>query len=192
MKDVNKFINYNNSQVILLVDKENLKEENVLSDFFSQIIKKRKNVIFFSERKCSDNIAEKMLYVKDNGYLSRNSIEKISRYLRKIKLIDDIDVIYFDDILEIDTEKIYIMGVGDIISIIINKIKMISNYLRIPIILRLQSNINTEMYEKNPYDILGTFCKKEKIKSSIDKIIMIDSEESENVKVIYKKENVIQ
>ena len=83
------------------------------------------------------------------------------------------------------------MGRGDIISIIIKKLKKLSKELNIPILVTAPANIETREFKENPIKALSYFCKEQSAKDYVDKIILINGNIKDNNMNFIKKNKFI-
>ena len=102
------------------------------------------------------------------------SFANIERISKQLKSRTDIKLILIDDLITIDTNAFYFMGAADIRSIIIQQLKELSLELDIPIVATAPTNFDKKQFNENPIKSLEFFCKSEKVKDFVDKIIYLE------------------
>ena len=150
-KALDEALNIKENKLIILVCKptvERLLKTNIADDIKKQNIP----VVIFS-------------FVK---------LERILNRSRQLKSRTGIKLILIDDLISITTNSFYFMGEGDIKSIIIQQLKELSIQLDIPIIVTAPTNLDKKQFNENPIKALDFFCKSEKVKEYVDKIIFLE------------------
>lgn len=104
------------------------------------------------------------------------NIERILNRCKQLKSKSDIKLILIDDLITISTNSFYFMGTGDIRSIIIQQLKELALELDTPIVATAPTNLNKNQFNENPIKSLDFFCKLEKVKDDVDKIIYLEDE----------------
>jgi len=104
-------------------------------------------------------------------------IERISNRCKQLKSRSDIKLILIDDLITISSNSFYFMGQGDIKSIIIQQLKELSIELDTPIVATAPTNLDKNQFNESPIKSLDFFCKSEKVKDFVDKIIFLEEEQ---------------
>ena len=102
------------------------------------------------------------------------SFANIERISKQLKSRTDIKLILIDDLITISTNAFYFMGAADIRSIIIQQLKELSLELDIPIVATAPTNFDKKQFNENPIKSLDFFCKSEKVKDYVDKVIYLE------------------
>lgn len=198
MKKLNleKIINTNKPELTFLVGKTLCGKTKIIQEITKSMIKKHIPTLLFC--------FEMPKIITINNIIERNSselelnnlgihlgtscyIEKMYDQIKELKIKENIKFIIIDGICSILTEKIYIMGRGDIISIIIKKLKELSKELNIPILVTAPANIETREFKENPIKVLSYFCKEQSAKDYVDRIILLNGNIKNNNMNFIKK-----
>lgn len=194
--DLEKIINTNKPELTFLVGKTLCGKTRLIQEITKKMIKKHIPTLLYCfempKTITINNIIERNsseLELNNLGiYLGTSCyIEKMYDQIKELKLKENIKFIMIDEICSILTEKIYIMGRGDIISIIIKKLKELSKELNIPILVTAPANIETREFKENPIKALSYFCKEQSAKDYVDKIILINGNIKDNNMNFIKK-----
>lgn len=112
-----------------------------------------------------------------NIYLGLKSyIEDICYTAKNYKYLYDIKCLIIDGLTEINTNQPYCLGRGDIVSIIIQKLKKMAQELNISIIATAPTNPKFYEFNSDKSKLLSYFCKAETAKDYIDEIILLEKE----------------
>ena len=112
-----------------------------------------------------------------NIYLGLKSyIEDICYTAKNYKYLYDIKCLIIDGLTEINTNQPYCLGRGDIVSIIIQKLKKMAQELNISIIVTAPTNPRFYGLNSDKSKLLSYFCKTETAKDYIDEIILLEKE----------------
>ena len=111
------------------------------------------------------------IYVGHKSYL-----EDICKTTKNYKYLYDISYLIIDGLTEISTKQPYCLGRGDIVSIIIQKLKELAQELNISIIATAPTKAAIDELENDKSKLLSFFCKEENAKNYVDKIIILEKE----------------
>lgn len=112
-----------------------------------------------------------------NIYLGHKSyLEDICYTTKNYKYLYDISYLIIDGLTEISTKQPYCLGRGDIVSIIIQKLKELAQELNISIIATAPTKAAIDELENDKSKLLSFFCKEENAKNYVDKIIILEKE----------------
>ena len=111
------------------------------------------------------------IYVGIKSYL-----EDICKTTKNFKYLYDISYLIIDGLTEISTKQPYCLGRGDIVSIIIQKLKELAQELNISIIATAPTKAAIDELENDKSKLLSFFCKEENAKNYVDKIIILEKE----------------
>ena len=111
------------------------------------------------------------IYVGHKSYL-----EDICKTAKNYKYLYDISYLIIDGLTEISTKQPYCLGRGDIVSIIIKKLKELAQELNISIIATAPTKSAIDELENDKSKLLSFFCKEENAKNYVDKIIILEKE----------------
>ena len=194
--DLEKIINTNKPELTFLVGKTLCGKTTLIQEITKKMIKKHIPTLLFCFEMPKiitiNNIIERNsseLELNNLGiYLGTSCyIEKMYDQIKELKLKENIKFIMIDGICSILTEKIYIMGRGDIISIIIKKLKELSKELNIPILVTAPANIETREFKENPIKALSYFCKEQSAIDYVNRIILLNGNIKDNNMNFIKK-----
>ena len=118
--------------------------------------------------------SNKEVFIYDRQFMSY--IERIADRCRQLKAMVDVKLVLIDELTSLRSKGHYIMGSADIQSIIIQKLKTLSDELDIPIIATALTDFDRHQFDKNPIGALDFFCKSEKAKEYVDKMILLERE----------------
>ena len=112
-----------------------------------------------------------------NIYFGHKSyLEDMCKTTKNYKYLYDIKCLIIDDLTEISTKQSYCLGRGDIVSIIIQKLKKLAEELNISIIATAPTNPKFYGLNNDKSKLLSYFCKAETAKDYIDEIILLEKE----------------
>lgn len=114
------------------------------------------------------------VFIYDRQFMSY--IERIVDRCKQLKSRGDVKLVLIDELTLLKSKGHYIMGSADIQSIIIQKLKALSEELDIPIIATAITDFDRQQFDTNPIGALDFFCKSEKVKGYVDKMILIERE----------------
>lgn len=114
------------------------------------------------------------VFIYDRQFMSY--IERIADRCRQLKSMVNVKLVLIDELTLLRSKGHYIMGSADIQSIIIQKLKTLSDELDIPIIATALTDLNRQEFDVNPIRSLDFFCKSEKVRDSVDKMILLEKE----------------
>lgn len=103
-------------------------------------------------------------------------LEDICNAARKHKKLYNIKILIIDGLTEISTKQPYCLGRGDIVSIIIQKLKKLAQELNIHIIATAPTKQNIYGLNSDKSKLLAYFCKAETAKDYVDRIIVLEKE----------------
>lgn len=179
MKQLNldEIVNMNKSELIILKEKVLFGKKVIMINILNETLKRNLPTIFFSLELSMEEVIKKIYYNKSNLFLQNKSyIESIINNCREIKSKVDIKLVMIDGLYDIKTKEAYFLGQGDIISIIIKQLKELSQELNVTILITAPSNISIDEFKRNYIEVLNYFCKGEKAKDFVDKIILVNEE----------------
>lgn len=132
---------------------------------------------FNSYEICNKLQKPKDIFKNSNIYLcNKIYLEDICETTKNYKYLYDIKYVIIDSLIEISTKQSYCLGRGDIISIIIQELKKLAQELNISILVTAPTKANICKLEKDDIKLLSYFCKVEKAKDYVDKIIILEKE----------------
>ena len=111
------------------------------------------------------------IYVGHKSYL-----EDICKTAKNYKYLYDISYLIIDGLTEISTKQPYCLGRGDIVSIIIQKLKELAQELNISIIATAPTKAAIDELENDKYKLLSFFCNAATAKDYIDEIMLLEKE----------------
>lgn len=120
---------------------------------------------------------KKDIFKNSNIYVGHKSyLEDICKTTKNYKYLYDISYLIIDGLTEISTKQPYCLGRGDIVSIIIQKLKELAQELNISIIATAPTKAAIDELENDKSKLLSFFCKEENAKNYVDKIIILEKE----------------
>lgn len=120
---------------------------------------------------------KKDIFKNSNIYVGHKSyLEDICKTTKNYKYLYDISYLIIDGLTEICTKQPYCLGIGDIISIIIQELKKLAQELNISIIATAPTKAAIDELENDKSKLLSFFCKEENAKNYVDKIIILEKE----------------
>ena len=117
-------------------------------------------------------LATNNVYIFDNRFLAY--IDVIAESIRRLKSRLDIKLVLIDELTLLRTKECYMLGSADIKSIIIQQLKALSDELDITIIVTALTDFDRQQFNENPIEALDFFCKSEKVKDYVDKIVLLE------------------
>lgn len=114
------------------------------------------------------------VFIYDRQFMSY--IERIADRCRQLKSMVNVKLVLIDGITSLRSREHYIMGSADIKSIIIQKLKTLSDELDITIIATALTDFDRQQFDENPIGALDFFCKSEKVREYVDKIVLLEGE----------------
>lgn len=146
-------IDINQKQLTLVVGSKHLEKTKFMADILKEATEKDITTLF----------------IRNNYY-----IERICEVVRN----RNVKLLLIDDILCIKTKEEYILGTGDIISIIIKQLKQLSDELDIAILATAPAdeNIIIDDVRFNKERVISFFCKAKMAQDYIDDIFLIQKE----------------
>lgn len=118
-----------------------------------------------------ETIKKSKIYLEQKSYL-----EDICKTTKNYKYLYDISYLIIDGLTEISTKQPYCLGRGDIVSIIIQKLKELAQELNISIIATAPTKAAIDELENDKSKLLSFFCKEENAKDYVDEIILLEKE----------------
>ena len=132
---------------------------------------------FNSYEICYNLQTQKDIFKNSNMYFGHKSyLEDICKTTKNYKYLYDISYLIIDGLTEISTKQPYCLGRGDIVSIIIQKLKELAQELNISIIATVPTKAAIDELENDKSKLLSFFCKEENAKNYVDKIIILEKE----------------
>lgn len=132
---------------------------------------------FNSYEICYNLQTQKDIFKNSNMYFGHKSyLEDICKTTKNYKYLYDIKYLIIDGLTEISTKQPYCLGRGDIVSIIIQKLKELAQELNISIIATAPTKAAIDELENDKSKLLSFFCKEENAKNYVDKIIILEKE----------------
>lgn len=132
---------------------------------------------FNSYEICYKLQTQKDIFKNSNIYWGHKSyLEDICKTTKNYKYLYDISYLIIDGLTEISTKQPYCLGRGDIVSIIIQKLKELAQELNISIIATAPTKAAIDELENDKSKLLSFFCKEENAKNYVDKIIILEKE----------------
>ena len=120
---------------------------------------------------------QKDIFKNSNMYFGHKSyLEDICKTTKNYKYLYDISYLIIDGLTEISTKQPYCLGRGDIVSIIIQKLKELAQELNISIIATAPTKAAIDELENDNSKLLSFFCKEENAKDYVDEIILLEKE----------------
>ena len=120
---------------------------------------------------------KKDIFKNSNIYVGHKSyLEDICKTTKNYKYLYDISYLIIDGLTEICTKQPYCLGIGDIISIIIQELKKLAQELNISIIATAPTKAAIDELENDKSKLLSFFCKEENAKDYVDEIILLEKE----------------
>ena len=110
------------------------------------------------------------LYVAHKSYL-----EDMCKTTKNYKYLYDIKYLIIDGLMEISTKQPYCLGRGDIVSIIIQKLKKLAEQLNISIIATAPTNPKFYRFNNDKGKLLSYSCKAETAKDYVDNILLLEN-----------------
>lgn len=177
---LNEIININKAELIILTGSMLSGKTSMMLKILKEANKKNISVAFFSFELLKDEVTKKIdsekqnVFIYDKSFIKSYYIETIIERCRNLKVKSDLKLIMIDGLCEIQSLEPYVMGRGDIVSIIIRQLKELSTQLDIPILVTAHcSNMNDNKQNKDTKMILSDFCKKETAEEYVDRIIFL-------------------
>ena len=132
---------------------------------------------FNSYEICYNLQTQKDIFKNSNIYWGHKSyLEDICKTTKNYKYLYDISYLIIDGLTEISTKQPYCLGRGDIVSIIIQKLKELAQELNISIIATAPTKATIDELENDKSKLLSFFCKEENAKDYVDEIILLEKE----------------
>ena len=131
----------------------------------------------FNSYETWNKLQKKDIFKNSNIYFGHKSyLEDMCKTTENYKYLYDIKCLIIDGLTEISTKQPYCLGRGDIVSIIIQKLKKMEQELNISIIATAPSNPKIYGLNSDKSKLLSCFCKAATARDYIDEIIILEKE----------------
>lgn len=178
---IQKIINFKDKSKLIILTGEILSgKTKMMIKLLKEALQKNEFVVFYCFEMNKTNVIQTLdcnisnVIINDKASRRKFFVEDILKDCEKINKYQKIDWIMIDGVFELQTKENYVLGQGDINSIILKKLKKTAQNLNIPIIVTaISGKKSKEEFYDNSKIILKDFCKKEMAEEFVDEIIRV-------------------